>query len=195
MPVIAILRSSRSQEGIVLIVVLVTLVVMSLGVIALIRAVQNSNTGAGNLAFRQATTQAGEIGVEAAVNALLGIATSLDADSVAQGYFASVANLAGSAVPDTLRWADQPCYALDGRSTDCVLDGTYRLQRIVERLCSRAPVTDPLAQCVGGDPLDSGSKKSNAPVMENLSSILYRISVRTRGPRNTESLVQMVVAL
>ena len=54
-----------SQHGIVLFTVLIALVVLSLASVALVRSIDTGTTIAGNLAFRQAATQAGDAGTEA----------------------------------------------------------------------------------------------------------------------------------
>lgn len=179
--------------GVVLFITLVTLVIMSIGVIVLIRAVQDNNSSAGNLAFRQATAQAAELGAQNAVATLTSLHLALEADATAHGYFAAVADLAASRVPVAARWTNLPCRDLAGAVVLCDV-AAYRLQTMIERLCSQAPVTDAMTQCIGGDPRDTGSKKSSAPALDSLSTILYRITVRVRGPRNAESLVQTVVA-
>jgi len=54
------------QRGVVLFFALIALLAMSLAAVALIRSVDTSTIIAGNLAFKQSTTKAGDSGIEAA---------------------------------------------------------------------------------------------------------------------------------
>ena len=56
----------RAQSGVVLFIALIILVAMTLAGIALMRSVDTNVLIAGNLAFRQATTLAGDWGIEEA---------------------------------------------------------------------------------------------------------------------------------
>lgn len=55
------------QRGVVLFFALIALVAMSLAAVALIRSVDTSTLIAGNLAFKQATKNSAEAGIEAAI--------------------------------------------------------------------------------------------------------------------------------
>ena len=58
--------AARAQRGVILFIALIVLVAMSLAGIALMRSVDTNVLIAGNLAFRQATTNMADVGVEAA---------------------------------------------------------------------------------------------------------------------------------
>ncbi|UUZ75298.1 hypothetical protein LP414_26180 [Polaromonas sp. P1(28)-13] len=69
------------QHGVSLIIALIALIAMTFAGLALIRAVDTSNVISGNLAFRQASLHATDVGVETALTALGTIVTtSLDAN-------------------------------------------------------------------------------------------------------------------
>jgi len=57
----------NKQRGVVLFFTLIALLAMSLAAVALIRSVDTSSMIAGNLAFKQSATNAGDAGIEAAV--------------------------------------------------------------------------------------------------------------------------------
>ena len=61
------------QQGIVLFIALIALVVMSLAAVALIRSVDTNTLIAGNLSFKQAATTSADAGVEAAISQLIGM--------------------------------------------------------------------------------------------------------------------------
>ncbi|OYZ08643.1 MAG: hypothetical protein B7Y32_02005, partial [Methylophilales bacterium 16-45-7] len=60
-----ILRNKHTQQGLVLFVALMALVVMSLASVALIRSVDTSSQITGNLAFKQSTSITSSYGLEA----------------------------------------------------------------------------------------------------------------------------------
>ena len=66
----------RKQRGVSLIIAMIALVAMTLAGLALIRSVDTSNVISGNLAFRQASLHATDVGVEAALAALGTIVTT-----------------------------------------------------------------------------------------------------------------------
>src|SRR5262245_9166425 len=75
------------QRGVVLFIALIVLVVMSLAGIALMRSVGTGVLIAGNLGVKQATTSAGDLGVEAGRDWLVKADPSaLANDAVASGY-------------------------------------------------------------------------------------------------------------
>ena len=91
-------RRNGRQAGVVLFIALLALVVLSVGAIALIRAVDADATIAGNLAFKRATVLAADIGLDVARATLASQMSNLDQDAASAGYYASVANLAESLV-------------------------------------------------------------------------------------------------
>ena len=59
------------QNGVVLLISLMILVVLSLAGVALVRSVDTTNLVAGNLAFQKSATFSGEAGIEAAISRIL----------------------------------------------------------------------------------------------------------------------------
>jgi type IV pilus assembly protein PilX len=66
----------RKQRGVVLLLTLIILVAMTLAGVGMMRSVDTGNIIAGNLAFRQATANAGDAGPSAGFNALMLVANS-----------------------------------------------------------------------------------------------------------------------
>src|ERR1044072_4039301 len=76
------LRATHGQRGVVLFIALIVLVALMLASVSLVRSVDTANIIAGNLAFKQASVQAADTGIEAAVAALPTIVSStLNSDS------------------------------------------------------------------------------------------------------------------
>jgi len=199
--------AAGSQQGMVLFIALIVLVAMTLAGLALVRSVDTANVIAGNLAFKQSTLQAGDLGVEAAVTALPTIiAGSVDTDLTPAAsstnpnywYYASrretdtygvptqkQAGAAGAAT--AIDWTQLPIAATTAGNS---------VRIVIDRLCQGPPpVTDLLANCfaeagVGG----SGSQKAGAAIFTATPTVYYRLTARVTGPRNTVSMVQAILS-
>jgi Tfp pilus assembly protein PilX len=199
-------NAAANQQGMVLFIALIVLVAMTLAGIALVRSVDTANVIAGNLAFKQATLQAADLGVEAAVTALPTIiAGSVDTNLTPAAsstnpnywYYATRRETDAYAVPTqkqygaagaatAINWTQVPvAQTLSGNSVQIVID----------RLCrGPTPVTDLMGQCfadppaTGGDSDKFGSSFSGTPI------VYYRLTARVAGPRNTVSMVQAILS-
>lgn len=194
-----IAAARRAQQGVILIITLIAMVALALGCVALLRGVDSGNLIAGNMAFRQATMQAADIGVDSAFNALPNIiSTSLDSN-IANQYFAVRQTTDSAGIPTTVTWSSVPCRNPngDGTSVTCS-DQAYQIKYIIDRLCDGTlPITDVLGKCYTDTTESSntsGSKKANAAVFSKAGAIYYRITVQVTGPRNSQSYVQAIVS-
>lgn len=196
-----------TQKGMVLFIALIVLVAMTLAGIALVRSVDTANVIAGNLAFKQATLQAADLGVEAAVTALPTIiAGSVDTNLTPAAsstnpnywYYASRRETDAYGVPTQKEsGAAGAAAAIDWSQVPIVqtLSGNS-VQIVIDRLCrGPTPVADLLASCfaesgVGG----SGSQKAGASIFSATSIVYYRLTARVAGPRNTVSMVQAILS-
>lgn len=201
--------AAANQQGMVLFIALIVLVAMTLAGLALVRSVDTANVIAGNLAFKQSTLQAGDLGVEAAVTALPTIiAGSVDTDLTPAAsstnpnywYYASRRETDTYGVPTqkqagavgaaaAIDWSQLPI-------ATTTAGGSVRVQYVIDRLCrGPTPVTDLLASCfadagVGG----SGSQKAGAAIFTATPTVYYRLTARVTGPRNTVSMVQAILS-
>lgn len=169
--------SQRRQRGSALMLALIVMVLMALGMLSFSRSADTANLIAGNTAFRQAVTQAAEIGIDNAAN-FVDTLSSPDT-TIANAYYATRQPRDANELP-TINW----------NSVAIQQVGAYRIQQVVERMCDTAPVTDPATQCAGRTAPTQGSQKAGAPVLQGQPSIYYQVTVRVTGPRNAESLVQ-----
>jgi type IV pilus assembly protein PilX len=204
------LRARRAQQGVVLIIALIVLVALALAGIALVRSVDTGVIVAGNLAFKQSATNAGDQGIEAAFKWLTDNKSILDSDNLSStsAYFANWqlnADLTGNdpARPDFPWGASSLEVAAD--------DGAgNRVRYVIHRLCAASNVSAASTSCVkvsstsGGGTAASGGEFGGRRGYEiggqpggtfNLtaSAVYYRITVRIDGPRNTVSYVQALV--
>lgn len=188
-----------AQKGVILIITLIAMVALAIASIALLRGVDAGNVISGNMAFRQATLQAGDIGVEAAFGALPNIILNSINTNIANQYFATWQTLDSQGVPTTVTWANVPCRNTAGATVVCSAQA-YQIKYVIERLCDPA-ATLPInnaekpSNCYNEALLqyDIGKKGGGGPPPK-LYAIYYRITVQVTGPRNTQSFVQSIVS-
>lgn len=192
--------SRRGQRGVVLMIALIVLVAMTLAGIALVRSVDTSNIIAGNLAFQQAATHAGDTGTETAVAWLQAnnAGTTLQANIFASGYAAARTDPAAGQSWDAF-WNNVLVPA--GQVVTLAQDATTgnTVAYTIQRLCNAIgnPVTPGVDCAVSQTAVanNSSSKGSGVIALQYSSLVYYRITSRVAGPRNTVSYVQSIVAL
>ncbi len=179
--------SPRKQRGVVLFIALIVLVAMSLAGIGMVRSVDTGNLIAGNLAFKQSTLNASDLGLETGFQWLLTQAgtTALDANITASGYYATPpANDATLDWTNIANWAGSVVMATD------VAGNTTRY--IIHRLCPAVgPVTGQIcAISTTSGTAGGGSSSVGSTVFTSTNSVYYRILARVDGPRNTSSITE-----
>jgi type IV pilus assembly protein PilX len=194
-------RSGRhsKQGGVVLMMALIVLVAMTLAGIALVRSVDTSVVIAGNLAFKQAATNSGDIGIETGVGWLEAnnSGSNLHAHIPAQGYAATRQDPQTGQTWDAF-WNTVLVPA--GQVITLAPDAAGNtVAYTIQRLCNQALApTATGAGCevspsAGG--AASSSKTAGTVQLLYNSQIYYRITSRIAGPRNSVSYVQAIVAL
>jgi len=201
------LRPMRRQNGVVMLVALIVLVVMTMAGIALMRSMDTTNLIAGNMAFKQAATQTADTGVEAAIGWLEANNASgfLDNDAKTVGYKASTAKNdaypLGEAFWNQFSAGNGVCYLPIAGGVCSTAPGVANTSGntmgfMVQRLCAAAGNRNG-AGCsiVTGTTVTSGNNEgAGEDQLTGIStSVYYRITVRVVGPRNTVSYVQTIV--
>jgi hypothetical protein len=185
---------AHRQRGAVLLIALIVLVAMSLAGVALVRGVDMANLIAGNLAFKQGATLGGDWGAEQGRNWLQGQSAATLYNDVAGRYFASMQTGIDFTASDPL----QPDFDWGANSFSAGADPAgNQVRYVVHRMCEVAgnPAS---VNCVrtttGGTGAGTkGGATYGSFALPSTSQIYYRITVRTTGPRNTVSYVQMMV--
>jgi len=172
---------AQRQTGISLIVVLVVLAVVLVGSLAMLRSSEVSSLVAGNVSFKEAATQATDIGISNAAKALDAM-VNMDGN-VPNVYFATRQAEDADGLPTTVDWSMVPTATV----------GNYSVQHVAERLCQITPVADPLADCMVRDAEAPGSNKAGSLAYKTPPSIYYRITVRVTGPKSANAFVQALV--
>ena len=207
-------RMRANCRGAGLVVALVVLVVMSLGALALVRAVASGLMVAGNFAFREAAVLAAESGSESAISWLSERAATADllSDQPEAGYYASLPvglSLSGQSTTNTsatIDWDDDQCAARTGircftAAPALPIDAAgHRVRYVIHRLCRTAGSSDAAANsCLLFRSAQGGSSNRGqlsygaSKRFQSSDTVYYRITVHVRGPRNTTAFVQTLV--
>lgn len=173
----------KREQGSALALVLVVMVVLMFGALAAIRSTETASLVAGNSAFKEATKQAADLGVNAAFAYVLAVADPEEA--VDDKYFPLRQSEDAYGLPSTVDWS---------KVSESTAEN-YKIQFVVERLCTGTlPVTNTLAQCVTETAPAAGSNKLGSEVYESPPTTVFRVTVRTRGPKNSESYTQALMS-
>lgn len=173
------------QKGVVLFFSLIALVAMSLAAVALIRTVDTNNMIAGNLGFKQSTIFSSDTGVKTAMAWLKANPSLLNNDSAANGYFASSA-ISGTA---------QAFVDANGVGNTTDSQGNT-IRYVVNRMCNATGVPNPpTVTCLRGPVslMQNDNGEPDPTLGSPQPTIIYRVTARVTGPKNTVSYVQTFV--
>jgi len=189
----------RAQRGTMLIIALIVLVAMTLAGIATMRSVDTASLTAGNIAFRQASLNSADKGIQAGYAFIFGKSnTDLMNDVALSGYYSS-------APADEPDWSNPITWVNAAKVNGGAADPSGNvIYYIIHRLCT-------VAACMPGDKCNNQnnvcgstpdpstfdpSGQDHFRVTARLSkppTYHYRITARSVGPRNSVSIVQVLV--
>jgi type IV pilus assembly protein PilX len=191
----------RAQRGVTLIIAMVSLVILTIGAVALVRSSNVSSLMSGNFAFKRDITTQSERAVAAALTSLrtgsLSNPTTREANVLGNNYSGVQLSSNAHGIPNAL--TDESVYSSAGFTAGDIVDSTsnLKIRYVIDRLCIAGTTAFDPARCVvvsskgdssGGDPLLS-KLTGGVPVP------VYRISVRVTGPRGAQTYTQATVAL
>ncbi|MDP1647407.1 MAG: hypothetical protein Q8M01_04300 [Rubrivivax sp.] len=185
-----------------MIVTLLALVIMLIGAVALMRSFNSSLFMAGNLAFKRdlvnQAERASAVVLPQLTTGALNTLAARAASSTALNYSASVLGANDQGIPNALLSATGFA-AVGVASNDIVVaDQGVTVRYVIDRLCNGAgsEVTLGAAACtVGPTPDARGGSASEMNRATLPPQVLYRLSVRVDGPRNTQAFFQTTFAL
>ena len=187
------LHRPRRERGVVLLICLIVLVILLAGGVAVMRSMNTSLSGAGNLAFKRDLVNQGE---QAAVKALALFSTgALSAvgadynDAQASNYSAVRLDSNDRGIPLALLKDD----LYNAKASDTIERPAdfVKIRYLIDRLCNTSGASSK-STCVyapattdvrGGSVQESG--RPPPP-----KALVYRLSVRVDGPRNTQVFLQ-----
>lgn len=195
------------QQGVVMMVALVILVVMTLAGIALMRSMDTTNLIAGNMAFKQSATLSGDSGVEAAIAWLEAnnAGSFLDNNNPLVGYSAATPNNAGLNLGEAF-WTglaasgvcNLPIAGGVCSPTPVANESGNQISFMIQRMCANVGNRNS-ASCatVAGSVVSTGNNEGagEEQLTSTGSAVYYRITVRVVGPRNAVSYIQAVISL
>lgn len=195
----------RAQQGVILFVALIVLVAMSLAGIALMRSVDTNVLIAGNLAFRQGATLAGDRAIEdpdPAKGARAWLldpanAANLTVDQSKPWYRANWQS--GVNLLDDAFWGPPNASSVNVNNTIQPDAGGNTVRYVIHRMCEFAgDQNEAASNCIKVPSIDPAASTKGAvgygsQALPGASSTYYRVTVRVDGPRNTVSYVQAML--
>jgi Tfp pilus assembly protein PilX len=177
-----------AQRGVVLFIALIVLVAMTLAGLAMMRSVDANNLIAGNLAFKNAASSAGDAAIESARTWLTGQTPGqLEANQAALGYFA---NWQPTFNPKTFDWAGSSQYI----GTDAYGNAIYY---VAHRMCNESAKSINATECAKVAKSGLGSSHGTTPyggaTPKTTSLAFFRITAKIDGPKFTTSYIQAFV--
>lgn len=196
----SISQRPRRERGAILFIALIVLVAMSLTGIAIIRSVDSSVMVAGNLAFRQVVTLAADRGVEQARAWLSTTAADKLFDdqpagvSGREGYWATMQTSLDLTGTDPFKgdfaWTTANAVSLAAVNGNTV---QYVIHRMCDSAGNPASVSCIRSTASSGSGSRQGELKYGQKGIPAVAQVIYRITARVSGPRNTISYVQVMV--
>lgn len=203
-------KGKAAQQGVVLFIAMIALVVMSLAAVALIRSVDTNSLITGNLSFKQTSVASSSYGIESLAD-YLGTQDVLYANSsdATNGYYAvctttqsSVAKPCdGALLTQSSTWdAGVTSRMADGLEITGGKDAYGNtIEYIVERMCTAAGAATKTNCLLAKRTNDNGSKNVLNETLVGAPEVLtdlpvFRVTVRVTGPKNTVSYVQSFIS-
>ena len=184
------------ERGVIMFVTLIALVILMISAIAMVRSFDTSLVLAGNLAFKRDLINQGERGVAAAKAeiqnpAQLGTAIALQTSAPAFNYSATLLPSDAHGLP--LMITNDALWTMTGAD---IVDATtgVTIRFVIDRLCNLPGPTSTASCIVGSTMLPTGGTANVSKGVPN-GPIVYRVSVRVSGPRNTQSFMQTTLSM
>lgn len=200
-------RGAARQQGAVLLITLVILAVLLISGVALVRSFDTSLFQAGNIAFKRDLVNQGERVVPAVVTAFdagpLATAAARANSVPARNYSATILPSNAQGVPLALLDDDQFALVATAANNISVPEQGVTISYVVDRQCSSAGLDSNLgsSECIladGGVPAGGSDylwRRAENPGAGGGAGavpqqVVYRISIRVDGPRNTQAFLQ-----
>lgn len=196
------------QRGVVLLFGMIALVVLLIGTTAMVRAMTTSLTTAGNFGFKRDANNQGERAVQVVLDMLqtgpLANAAARESSDVSRNYSAQLLNSNAQGIP--LALLSDADFAAVGRTDNdiTIADMSMTVRYVVDRISTAPGPADASNTLMANNTVPVGGSGSELMTSMDASSggtgaiapqVVYRISVRVTGPRNTQSFYQSTIQL
>jgi type IV pilus assembly protein PilX len=191
----AVAPRRRKEQGVIIFVALIVLIVMTLTGLALMRQMGAGTSIAGNIAFKESATLVSDRGIEVARAWIdTPFQDTLD-DALSVGYHST---WVGGVDPTAYPWDTE---ALTVVAVDDQNSTGSTIKVMIHRLCETAGLAANAAtqHCSDGiDPNAGGGAKGGGsygtgPPPTPTASPYYRVTTRVEGPRRTVSYTQVLM--
>ena len=178
------LAGRHAQRGMTMLMVLILMTVMLLGALGLARVMESGTLVSGNVAAKEASLHASEVGWNTAYVQIKALAN--DNSNTGGWYWATM----------------QPTDAITGLPTSIDFDSTptvaggvgrYTVTYAVERMCTIAVVSVDARECLIKQADVMEGRNSDAPDFQPNSARQFRITVRVTDARGTQTWTQSLV--
>ena len=198
----------EQQRGVVLLFSLIALVIMLIVAVALVRSFNNSLFSAGNIGFKRDMQNQSEAAVDKVLTAFKtggSLATPPDraASDVAKNYSAQILPTNAQGIPVALE-NDTKFATVGTNGNDLDPPGAaVKVRYLIDRLCAIGGDETSIAAAdscrLAGTPVPAGTSLGNLKSADRTingakgaasQAIVYRVSIKVTGPRNTQSFFQ-----
>ncbi len=209
----------HKQQGSILVVTIVIVLMMMIASIGLMRSVESGNVAAANIAMAQNNQLVADWGVERGFEWLYNNRTNLDNSNASNGYYA-IHTVAGGFLSDA-NWLDASKWAgakVYNSSSSPAPPAGYTVRVIINRMCENVGAVNASGQsCSKGattqsssgnskvkignaeygmsSSVESGGSGAGGVVYTVPGNVYYRVTVRVEGPRNSLSVVQSMLTV
>lgn len=196
------------RRGVTVIMALIALLILMIGAAAVVRSMYTSMSNTGNISFKRDLTNQAERAAAQVMTLLqsgaLATEAARQANLVTSNYSATILPTNAQGIPTALLATDAAFAAAWTGGDITVADQSVTLRWVLDRLCVNAGAADE-SHCTMSDAgttnSDSASQRNSA---QNASGtglgalqrqVVYRLSIRATGPRNTQSFLQTTFTL
>jgi type IV pilus assembly protein PilX len=191
------------QRGVTMLFGLIALAIMMIGAAAMVRSMNSSLFSAGNLGFKRDLTNQAERAANAVMDLVntgaLNTEVARQSHNTGENYSATLLATNAQGIPTVL--VNDSTFSTVGSSSKdiTVSDQGVVARYVIDRLCTATGVAD-VTNCAMSDPGPSnGVVSSNLDGAEHAQAggvspiqrqVVYRLTVRVTGPRNTQAFFQ-----
>lgn len=203
-------RPNQAQRGVILLFALIALLVLMIGAVALVRSFNTTLFNTGNIAFKKDLQNQSERAATLVMTALdtngtLSTPALRAAPLPSRNYSARMLDSNDKGIPLALL-TDAAFNAVGDPANDIrIEDQKVTIRYVVDRLCTVNGDETSLgpSDCVStggvrkedGSADDPRSQEGDASGLAQQRPIIYRLSIRATGPRNTQAYFQSTFAL